>query len=79
MTVIRGIAALAVVVFVFCPLSTVTQILVFVASIVVFLICHSVLTDLDEAYADKYGPTGYWPSKPIDWRSGSRRSADRSR
>jgi hypothetical protein len=62
----RRITALAVAGFVFCPLSRVTQILVLVASIVVFLICHTVLTRWDEAYADKYACTGYWPSKAID-------------
>src|ERR1700681_213779 len=37
-TVVKGIAGTAVVVFIFCPLSTGTQILAFVGSIVVFLI-----------------------------------------
>ena len=42
-TVVKGIAGTAAVVFIFCPLSTGTQILAFVGSIVVFLICHTVL------------------------------------
>jgi hypothetical protein len=40
------------------------QVLVFVASIAVLLICHSVLTNMDETYAAKN--EGYWP-KPLDW------------
>jgi len=66
LTVIKGLAGIAAVVFWFCPLSTGTQVLAFVASIAVFLICHSVLTNLDETYAAKHNSAGYWP-KPIDW------------
>jgi hypothetical protein len=66
-TVVKGIAGIAAVVFIFCPLSTGTQILAFVGSIVVFLICHSVLTNLDEGYLDEHIKNGYWPPKPIDW------------
>src|SRR5882724_9176439 len=49
-TVIKGLEWIAVVVFVLCPLRTGTQVLVFVASIAVFLICHFVLTNLDDTY-----------------------------
>ena len=66
-TVVKGIAGIAAVVFIFCPLSTGTQSLAFVVSIVVFLICHSVLTNLDETYIDEHMKNGYWPPKPIDW------------
>jgi hypothetical protein len=66
-TVVKGIAGIAAVVFIFCPLSTGTQILAFVGSIVVFLICHSVLTNLDENYIDKHMKTGNWPPRPIEW------------
>jgi hypothetical protein len=66
-TVVKGIAGIAAVVFIFCPLSTGTQILAFVGSIVVFLICHSVLTNLDEDYLDEHTKNGYWPPKPVDW------------
>ena len=68
MTVIKGLEWIAVVVFVLCPLRTGTQVLVFVASIAVFLICHFVLTNLDDTYLAKF-KDGYWPSKPIDWTS----------
>jgi hypothetical protein len=63
-TVIKYLAGLSAVVFWVCPLRTGTQVLVFVTSIAVLLICHSVLSDMDEAYAAKN--TGYWP-KPPDW------------
>jgi hypothetical protein len=65
--VVKGIAGIAAVVFVLCPLSTGTQILAFVGSILVFVICHSVLTNLDENYIDEHMKNGYWPPKPIDW------------
>jgi len=64
--VIKGIAGIAAVVFVLCPISTGTQILAFAASVVVFLICHFMLVNLDETYLDKY-PSGYWPPQPMDW------------
>jgi len=66
LTVIKDLAGIAAVVFWLCPLRTGTQILGCVASIAVFLICHSVLTNLDETYAAKYGSAGYWPKPPID-------------
>jgi hypothetical protein len=65
-TVIRGMAGIAAVVFWLCPLSTGVQVLLFVASIAVLLICHFVLTNLDETYAAEHNSVGYWP-KPIDW------------
>lgn len=67
-TVVKGIVGIAAVVFIFCPLGTSTQILAFVGSIVVFLICHSVLSR-DENYIDEHIKDGYWPPKPIDWSS----------
>jgi len=66
-TIVKGIAGIAAVVFIFCPLSTGTQVLAFAGSIVVFLICHSLLTNLDENYIDEHIKNGYWPPKPIDW------------
>ena len=66
-TVVKVIAGIAAVVFIFCPLSTGTQILAFVGSVVVFLICHSVLSNLDENYIDEHIKNGYWPPKPFDW------------
>ena len=66
-TVVKSIAGIAAVVFIFCSLSTGTQVLAFVGSIVVFLICHSVLINLDENYIDEHMKDGYWPPKPTDW------------
>lgn len=78
LTVVKGLAGIAAVVFWLCPLSTGTQVLVFVASIAVFLICHSVLTNLDETYAAKHNSGGYWP-KPIDWAAPPRITGDSER
>jgi hypothetical protein len=66
-TVVKGMAGIAAVVFILCPLSTGTQVLLFGGSIVVLLICHFVLSDLDEHYIDEHMKDGYWPQKPIDW------------
>jgi hypothetical protein len=66
-TVVKGMAGIAAVVFILCPLSTGTQVLAFVGSIVVLLICHFVLSDLDENYIDEHMKDGYWPTGPIDW------------
>lgn len=63
-TVIKYLAGLSAVVFWFCPLRTGTQVLVFVASIAVLLVCHFALASMDETYANKNA--GYWP-KPLDW------------
>ena len=63
----RALAGIAAVVFWFCPLRTGTQVLLFVASIVLFLICHAVLSNLDDDYIEKHLKDGYWPPKPIDW------------
>ena len=70
-TIIKGLEGISVVVFVLCPLRTATQVVVFVASITVFLICHFVLTNLDETYLGKY-KDGYWPPKPIDWAASAK-------
>ena len=58
--------------------------LAFVGSIVVFLICHTVLSNLDENYIDEHLKSGYWPPKPIDWdplpdrhATGEKRTDDR--
>ena len=68
-TAVKYLAGLSAVVFWLCPLRTGTQVLVFVASIAVFLICHSVSTSMAEAYAAKNA--GYWP-KPLDWGTPSK-------
>src|SRR5262249_4405671 len=68
-TMIKYLAGLSAVVFWLCPLRTGTQVLVFVASIAVLLICHFGLSSVDEDYANKNA--GYWP-KPLDWMSPSK-------
>jgi hypothetical protein len=65
--VVRGIAGIAGVVFLLCPLSTWTLVLAFGSSVAVFLICQLVLGSLDETFDDQDIATGYWPPKPIDW------------
>jgi hypothetical protein len=65
-TGVKGLAGMAAVACLFSPLRTGMQLLLFVASIAVLLICHFALTNLDQTYAEKHGSTGYWP-KPLDW------------
>jgi len=65
-TVIKGLSAVAAVAFLFSPLRTGAQVLSFIASIAVLLVCHFALTSLDQTYAAKHDSTGYWP-KPIGW------------
>jgi len=65
--VVRGVAGIAGVVFLLCPLSTWTLVLAFCISVAVFPVCQLVLGSLDETFEDKDTPTGYWPPKPIDW------------
>src|SRR5579872_2009936 len=67
--VVKGIRGIAVVVFILCPFRSGALILTFVASIVVFLICHWLLTTLDETYLDQHMKNGYWPTKPFDWNA----------
>jgi serine/threonine protein kinase len=68
-TAIKYLAGLSAVVFWLCPLRTGTQVLLFVASIAVVLICHFGLSSIDEEYANKNA--GYWP-KPLDWTAPSK-------
>jgi hypothetical protein len=63
-TVIKYLAGLSAVVFWLCPLRTGTQVFIFVISIAVLLICHSILTSMDDTYAAK--KAGCWP-KTLDW------------
>jgi len=68
--IVRGIAAIAAVVCGFCPLSTWTTVLVFVTSIAILLLCQIAVSSLDETLIDdKYGSSGYWPAKPVDWNT----------
>ena len=68
-TAIKYLAGLSAVVFWLCPLRTGTQVLVFVASIAVMLICHFRLSSIDEEYANKNA--GYWPER-LDWTAPSK-------
>ena len=65
--VLRSVAGIAAVIAIFCPLGTWAQILTFVGSAVVFLVCHGVLSNLDDNYIDENMKDGYWPAKPVDW------------
>jgi len=56
--VIKVVAGIAAVAFWLVPLSTWTQALLFVASIVVMLICFAISANLDDSN------TGYWPQNP---------------
>ncbi len=72
-TIVRGVAGIAAVVAVFSPLGTWTHILTFMGSIVVLLVCHFVLVNLDDNYIDEHVKNGYWPEGPMDWSSPSDR------
>jgi hypothetical protein len=63
-TAIKYLAGISAVVFWLRPLRTGTQVVVFVASIAVLLISHSILSNVDEAHANKHA--GYWPT-PFNW------------
>jgi hypothetical protein len=60
LNIIKVIAGVAAVVFWLVPLRTGTQFLLFVASIVVMLICFGLSSNLDDSN------TGYWPENPED-------------
>lgn len=60
--VVRVVAGLAALVFLFVPLATWTQVLLFIVSIAVFLICTVVSKSLDDINDEKNA--GYWPNKP---------------
>ena len=65
-TIVRGVAGIATVVAIFCPLGTWAQILTFIGSTVVFLICQAVLSNLEDNYSDESMKEGHWPAKPVD-------------
>jgi hypothetical protein len=71
-TAIKYLAGLSAVGFWLCPLRTWTQVLLFVGSIAVMLICHFGLSSIDEEYANNNA--GYWP-KPRDWTAPSKSDA----
>ena len=64
---LKGLTGIAGLAFLFSPLSSWTGIIVFFLSIIVAVICGCALMNIDESFAQKYGSSGYWPSKPIDW------------
>ena len=66
--VLKYLAAMSAVVFWLCPLRSGIQVLVFVASIAVLLICHFAVSRMDETYANKNA--GYWP-KLVNWTRSS--------
>lgn len=69
--VLKGIAGIAAVVAIFCPLGSFTQIFLFAASVAIALICYVALTNLDATHIEEYGKDGYWP-KPLDWNPPSK-------
>ncbi len=74
MVVLKGIAGIAAVVAIFCPLGSFTQIFLFATSAAVALICYVALTKLDATHIEEYGKDGYWP-KPLDWNPPSKTDA----
>jgi hypothetical protein len=63
--VVKVAAGIAALVFLFVPLATWTQIILFTISIAVFAICTIVSKNLDDT--DDGKNTGYWPNKPNDF------------
>jgi lipopolysaccharide export LptBFGC system permease protein LptF len=59
--IVKVLAGIAAVVFWLVPLRTGTQVLLFVASIVVMLLCFALSSGLNEN-----ANTGYWPTAPAD-------------
>jgi urea transporter len=58
LNLVKTIAGIAAVVFLLAPLSTWTQVLAFIASIVVMLICFAATNHLDDKN------TGFWSRNP---------------
>jgi hypothetical protein len=52
--VLKGIAGIAAVVAIFCPLGSFTQIFLFAASVAIALICYFALTNLDATHVEEY-------------------------
>jgi hypothetical protein len=69
--VLKGIAGIAAIVAIFCPLGSFIQIFLFAASAAVALICYVALTNLDATHVEEYGGDSYWP-KPLDWNPPSK-------
>jgi hypothetical protein len=66
-TVVKAIAAIAAVVAIFCPLGSWAQIVTFVGSVVLLVVCQVILSNLDDTYIDENKNHGYWPAKPKSW------------
>ena len=64
--VLKGIGAIAALIFWFSRITTNTGILLFGASIVVGFLCVIALSYLDDDFLKGNGKEGYWP-KPLDW------------
>ncbi len=62
LNVVRVLAGIAAVIFLFVHLATWTQVLLFIGSIVVLLICTVAMKSLDDTNDDK--DAGYSPNKP---------------
>ena len=65
--VVKGIAGVAALVFLFSRITTNTGILLFGASIVALFMCVIALSYLDDEFPKGKGD-GYWP-KPLDWNT----------
>jgi purine-cytosine permease-like protein len=76
--IVKGIAAVAALVFWFWRPSTGGEALVFFLSIVVLLICAAVLINLDDNFISRHVKERYWP-KPLDWGSRSSDTDSQSR
>lgn len=63
--ILKAIGFIAAGVAALCPFGSVTQVLVFAGSLVLFLVCYGVLNNMDEPFLDDHLPDGYWP-KPLD-------------
>ena len=66
MMIVKGIAAIAGIVFVFWLPRTGTDALIFGGSIVLLLICYAVLSKWDDDFINEHVKQGYWP-EPLDW------------
>jgi hypothetical protein len=67
--IIKAAGIVAGLTFWFSRLSTNTGLLLFGASIVIGGLCLLALSHLDDDSLKDHKNEGYWPSKPIDWRT----------
>lgn len=64
--ILKGVAGIAALIAIFCPLRTFKEISLFVGAVFVALGCYFVLTNMNETQVEDYGKDGFWP-KPLDW------------